>query len=201
MEIDYKEEMGEAAFYGPKVDIQVKNLMGREETVSTCQLDFVMPDRFELTYIDAEGEKKRPFILHRAPLSTHERMISFLIEFYGGAFPTWMTPTQVKLIPVNDDVLPYAKEIKATLHNDFFRVEIDTSNESFNKKIRNAVTHKIPNIWILGGKEMESRNITWRRYAVKQQQKVALDDAIAALKKLRDERIMDNFEDVELPLG
>jgi len=199
--IDFEEEIGEAAFYGPKIDIQVKNLLGREETVSTCQLDFVMADRFDLTYVDANGEKKRPFIIHRAPLSTHERMISFLIELYGGAFPTWMAPLQVKLIPVNDDVLDYTREIEAALRGNLFRAEIDTSDESFNKKIRNAVTNKTPNIWVIGSREKEERKITWRRYASKLQQNVELDHALHALTRMRAERLMDNFEDVNLPIG
>jgi threonyl-tRNA synthetase len=198
--VTYEEESGEAAFYGPKVDIQVKNLMGREETVSTCQLDFVMPERFDLTYVDAQGEKQRPFILHRAPLSTHERMISFLIELYGGAFPTWMAPEQVRLVPVNDEVMPYAQELEEKLRNAFVRAEIDTSSESFNKKIRNAITRKIPNIWILGKQEQESGSVTWRRYAVKEQQSVSFDRALEALETLRDKRMMDNFADVDLPL-
>jgi len=196
--IDFEEEAGEAAFYGPKVDIQVKNLLGREETVSTCQLDFVMPERFELEYTDADGQKKRPYILHRAPLSTHERMISFLIEFYGGAFPTWMAPVQLQIIPVNDQVHDYAREIEQRLHNDLFRVQVDTSDESFNKKIRTAITHKIPNLWILGEKEKEARNITWRRYCSKIQQTVPLEHAVHGLERMRKERMMDNFEDVAL---
>jgi threonyl-tRNA synthetase len=197
--IDYEEEIGEAAFYGPKVDIQVKNLMGREETVSTCQLDFVMPERFDLTYVDADGEKKRPYILHRAPLSTHERMISFLIEFYGGAFPTWMAPVQVRLVPVNAALLDYAEELQGMLRQNFFRAEVDDSNESFNKKIRNAVTRKVPNIWILGEKEKAEACVTWRRYAVKEQQSVPHTTALEMLKKMRAERTMDNFNDVALP--
>lgn len=199
--VDYTEETGEAAFYGPKIDIQVKNLMGREETVSTCQLDFVVAERFGLEYVDSDGERKTPFIIHRAPLSTHERMISFLIELYGGAFPTWMAPRQVQLIPVNDEVLDYAGEIAAELRENLFRAEIDHSDESFNKKIRNAVTHKIPNIWIIGGKEKEHHTITWRRYCSKQQQTVDIGDAHLALERLRGERMMDNFEEVALPVG
>lgn len=199
LNVDFVEERGEAAFYGPKLDIQVKNLLGREETVSTCQLDFVVAERFGLEYTDSDGEKKTPFIIHRAPLSTHERMISFLIELYGGAFPTWIAPTQVKLIPIKDDVVPYATEIADTLRQNLFRAEIDTSDESFNKKLRNAITSKTPNIWILGGKEMEERQITWRRYCVKEQESVSLDAAYGVLEKLRAGRMMDNFEDVALP--
>lgn len=198
--IEYEEESGEAAFYGPKVDIQVKNLMGREETVSTCQLDFVMPERFDLTYVDADGERKRPYILHRAPLSTHERMISFLIEFYGGAFPTWLAPVQVRLVPVNASVLDYAHELEHQLRSAFFRAETDSSDESFNKKIRNAVTRKTPNIWILGDKEKASGTVTWRRYAVKEQQAVSRETALELLEKMRAQRTMDNFSDVNLPV-
>lgn len=201
MDIPYEEEAGEAAFYGPKVDIQVKNLLGREETVSTCQLDFVMAERFDLVYTAPDGQRLRPFIIHRAPLSTHERMISFLIEFYGGAFPTWMAPVQVRLVPVNEGVLAYAREVADRLTQGLFRAEVDESGESFNKKIRNAVTQKIPNLWIAGNKEVESRAITWRRYCTKAQEQAPLDTAIQALERLRAERLMDNFEDVSLPLG
>jgi len=198
--IPYEEEKGEAAFYGPKVDVQVKNLMGREETVSTCQLDFVMSERFDLTFIDQDGQPKRPYIIHRAPLSTHERIISFLIEFYGGAFPTWLAPIQIMVVPVNPALLEYATAIKNDLHNQFFRVEIDDSTETFNKKIRNAVVRKIPNIWVLGEREKQNQSITWRRYAVKEQITVPLSQAIVTLEQLRQKRIMDNFADIPLPL-
>ncbi len=197
--IDYEEEKGEAAFYGPKVDIQVKNLMGREETVSTCQLDFVMADRFDLTYVDAKGERKRPFILHRAPLSTHERMISFLIEMYGGAFPTWMAPTQVRIILVNPEFESYGRELTGKMREKFLRADIDMSEESFNKKIRNAVTQKVPNIWVVGAKERDDRTITWRRYASKEQVTVPFDRALDMLIAMREGRTMDNFGDVALP--
>lgn len=201
MGVEYDEETGEAAFYGPKVDIQVKNLMGREETVSTCQLDFVMAERFDLTYVDKDGALKRPFIIHRAPLSTHERMISFLIEFYGGAFPTWMAPAQARLVPVNEDVMPYARELEAALRDNLFRAEVDDSGESFNKKIRNAVTKKIPNIWIIGGKEAENRSVTWRRYCLKEQITVPFEKALECLQSMRRDRVMDNFPDVPLPIA
>jgi threonyl-tRNA synthetase len=197
--VDYEEEKGEAAFYGPKIDIQAKNLLGREETISTCQLDFVVADRFDLAYTDSDGQRKRPFIIHRAPLSTHERMISFLIEFYGGAFPTWMAPVQAQLIPVSSAQFEYAKEVAHLLRDRLIRADIDASDESFNKKIRNAVTRKIPNLWILGAKEAESRNITWRRYCVKEQATLPLDTAIATILHLRDTRLMDNFPDTPLP--
>lgn len=197
--IHYEEEAGEAAFYGPKVDIQVKNLLGREETVSTCQLDFVMPERFDLTYVDQNGQLKRPYIIHRAPLSTHERMISFLIEFYGGAFPTWMTPEQVRIIPVNSDVLDFAMNLQERLHGDLFRVSVDQSGETFNKKIRNAVTGKVPNIWVIGNREKSDGSVTWRRYCTKEQVTVDAARAHEMLRTMRTQRLMDNFSDVTLP--
>jgi len=197
--VHFEEERGEAAFYGPKVDIQVKNLLGREETVSTCQLDFVMAERFDLTYVDQDGQLKRPYIIHRAPLSTHERMISFLIEFYGGAFPTWMAPEQVRIVPVNAEVVDFAMSLRDRLREDLFRVTVDQSGETFNKKIRNAVTRKIPNIWVIGNREKADGAITWRRYRAKEQ--VTMDAARAheMLRTMRATRLMDNFADVSLP--
>jgi threonyl-tRNA synthetase len=197
--VDFDEERGEAAFYGPKMDIQVRNLIGREETVSTCQLDFVMAERFELTYTGRDGESKRPYIIHRAPLSTHERFISFLIEFYGGAFPTWMSPNQVSIIPVGEHAADYANEINSLLTSKFIRSEVDDSSAGFGKRVRNAIVGKTPNIWIIGGDEVESRSITWRRYAVKDQPNLPLDKAVEALLTMRDQRLMDNFADVNIP--
>ncbi len=200
MGIDFTEETGEAAFYGPKIDIQLKNVTGREETVSTCQLDFVMADRFKLEFNNAEGGTTAPYIIHRAPLSTHERMVSFLIEIYGGAFPTWLAPNQVQLIPVNETVIDYTKGIADQLRNSFIRAEVDLSNDSFNKKVRNAVTSKNPNIWVIGSREAEEQTITWRRYASKDQVTLPLSTALDTLIKMRDGRLMDNFGDVELPV-
>ncbi len=198
--IEFEEEIGEAAFYGPKMDIQVKNLMGREETLSTCQLDFLQAERFDLSFINAEGEAERPFIIHRAPLSTHERFISFLIEAYGGAFPTWMSPLQVCIIPVADTFADYAEEIRQALTENLSRAEVDNSNESFNKKIRTAITRKTPNIWIVGEKEHGQRTVTWRRYSSKEQVTVPMQQAMETIERMKAARTMDNFEDVSLPL-
>lgn len=196
--IDFIEERGEAAFYGPKVDIQIKNLLGREETVSTCQLDFVMAKRFDLWYSAKDGTMKQPYILHRAPLSTHERMISFLIEFWGGAFPTWMAPNQVMLIPVNEGVVEYAMDMKHKMTELGIRCDIDVSDDSFNKKIRKAVTKKTPNMWIIGDNEKAEGTITWRRYCVQDQIKMSSDAAIDKIVHLRTNRVMDNFPDVQI---
>lgn len=196
--IQFEEESGEAAFYGPKMDIQIKNLLGREETVSTCQLDFVMAERFDLWYTAKDGSYKRPYILHRAPLSTHERMISFLIEAYGGAFPTWMAPVQVMMIPVNENVVDYCEELYSQMHLLGLRVKIDESDDSFNKKIRKAVTSKIPNIWIIGDNEKAERTITWRRYSVQEQRTLTADRSIEIVDNAYKKRLMDNFADVEI---
>ena len=158
-----------------------------------------MANRFNLSYTDRDGKEQRPYIIHRAPLSTHERLISFLIESYGGAFPTWMAPVQVKLVPVGDHVLAYARNIKAKLHQAMIRVDIDEGSDTFNKKIRNAVTTKTPNMWIIGGNEAENGTITWRRYCTRKQLELPVDQAIATISRMYKQRTMDNFDDVELP--
>ena len=199
-EIDFEEERGEAAFYGPKMDVQIKNVYGREETISTCQLDFVVAERFDLEYKASDGSMKRPMIIHRSPLSTHERMISFLIEAYGGAFPSWLAPVQVRILSLNEEVNEYASELGTAMTNNLLRVEVDTGQDSVNKKIRNAVTRKIPNIWVVGGRERDERKITWRRYCVQEQLTVDADTAMAAVSAMVSGRMMDNFADVALPL-
>jgi threonyl-tRNA synthetase len=198
--IAFEEEAGEAAFYGPKVDIQVKNLLGREETVSTCQLDFVVAERFNLEYTARDGSRRCPYIIHRAPLSTHERMISFLIEIYGGAFPTWLAPVQVCVAPIGEHFEAYAREIRDKLMSNLIRCEIDDSADTFNKKIRRAVTRKIPNIWVVGEQETTKRSVTWRRYSVKDQIELSMDKAIETVVRMQQQRAMDNFSDVALPV-
>ncbi len=169
MNIPYYTGEGEAAFYGPKIDIQFKNLMGREETVSTIQIDFQGPVKFDLHYVDNKGELKRPVIIHRSPLSTHERFISFLIEHYGGAFPLWMAPVQVMIIPINPVLNEYCRDFEKTLRKLFIRAKCDFSENSFNKKIMNHVTKKIPLMLIVGNKEAENNQVTVRRYGIKEQ--------------------------------
>jgi threonyl-tRNA synthetase len=196
---DYKTEEGEAAFYGPKADFQIRNVIGREETASTTQLDFAMPARFNLRYTAEDGSQQEPYIIHRAPLGTHERFIAFLIEHFGGAFPTWMAPIQIRLVPVADTFMDYAKRIKDLFHKEGFRIQIDESNDSFGKKIRNAIVHKIPNILILGEAEKNNNTVTWRRYAVQEQKNLPVANLLEIMQKMRKERIMDNFADTELP--
>ena len=200
MGIAYQIGEGEAAFYGPKVDFQVRNVVGREETASTNQLDFAVPERFNLTYVGADGEYHTPYCIHRAPLGTHERFLAFLIEHFRGAFPTWMAPLQVLVVPVHvENFGDYAVKLSRELHKLGFRAEADLGSESFNKKIRTAATSKIPNVFIVGEKEQESQSVTWRRYCMQQQQQtMPFAQASALLQAMRRERVMDNFADVEL---
>jgi threonyl-tRNA synthetase len=175
--IPYEAVRGEAAFYGPKIDMQVRNVIGREETASTNQLDLIMPERFDLEYIGRDNQRHRPQIIHRAPLGTHERFIAFLIEHYGGVFPTWLAPKQVRLIPVAGAHFEYAQKLREELHRSFVRVEVDDSNESFGKKIRNGQVSKVPNLFILGEKEMTDSAISWKRHGEKEQNTLAFAEA------------------------
>jgi threonyl-tRNA synthetase len=191
--VDYYVGEGEAAFYGPKVDIQFRNLMGREETVSTIQVDFLSPVNFDLKYTEAGGGEGVPVIIHRAPLSTHERFISYLIEYYGGAFPTWASPVQVNIIAVNQDCEAFCKKLADDLHQNYIRVEVDTSDNSFNKKIRNSTVRKTPITLIVGSKEVEESKVTIRRYGIDKQEamgvsefKTMLHDEIQSRKMLRE---------------
>lgn len=190
--LPFVEAVGEGAFYGPKIDIQFKNLMGREETVSTIQLDLLSPINFDLTYQDNEDKEVRPVIIHRAPLSTHERFISFILEYYGGALPTWCSPVQVMMIPVNAECVTYCQELEQRLTGNFARVEIDDSDNSFNKKIRNNAMRKIPILLIIGNNEVANNQVTVRRYGVEQQQTVDkeqfVNDLISEIKDRKNFR-------------
>ena len=194
--VEYFVGEGEAAFYGPKIDFQASTLLGREESISTTQLDFAGPIRFDLNYVGEDGVEHRPYIVHRAPLGTHERFLAFLIEHLGGAFPTWMSPVQVSIIPVSEAFYGYAQELRDTLRQHLIRVELDNSANSFNKKIRESVTRKIPNMAIIGGKEVEQGNVTLRRYCVQEQISLSKEAFVERLLKLKSQRIMDNFADV-----
>ena len=162
LKIDYFEAKGEAAFYGPKLDVEVKPAVGPEVTLSTCQLDFLLPRRFELTYVDSTGEKKTPVVLHRAIFGTFDRFTAFLIEETKGAFPLWLSPLQVNIIPVNSVHLEFAKEIKALLEQNNIRTNLDDRDEKLSYKMRESQTKKIPVTLILGDKELETKTISYR---------------------------------------
>ncbi len=162
--LPYQEVKGEAAFYGPKVDFQIKSVIGREETASTNQLDFLATKRFELTYKDRGGKDKPVYVIHRAPLGSHERFIAFLIEHYAGAFPYWLAPEQIWILPISDKSAPYAKEIEAKMlqSNKDLRIRVSKANETLGKRIREGETMKIPYLIVVGEKEMEARQISLR---------------------------------------
>lgn len=161
----YKEAIGEAAFYGPKLDVEVKPAVGPEVTLSTCQLDFLLPRRFDLSYIDKDGSKKTPVVIHRAIFGTFDRFTAFLMEETKGAFPLWLCPTEVNIIPVNNDYhLEYAKEVYKELDDMNIRVNLDDRNEKLSYKMRESQTKKNPITLILGDKEVESSTISYRKF-------------------------------------
>ncbi len=161
--IPFVEISNEAAFYGPKIDVQIWSAIGREFTLATNQVDFAVPKRFNLTYVDKNGKEKTPICIHRAPLGTHERTIGFLIEHFGGDFPLWLSPVQVKIITVNDYSLKYAQEIEYFLKKENIRTEIDNENETVSKKIRDAELKKIPYSIIIGEKEIKEKLVSVRK--------------------------------------
>lgn len=161
----YEEAIGEAAFYGPKLDVEVKPAVGPEVTLSTCQLDFLLPRRFDLSYIDKDGSKKTPVVIHRAIFGTFDRFTAFLMEETKGAFPLWLCPTEVNIIPVNNDYhLEYAKEVYKDLDDMNVRVNLDDRNEKLSYKMRESQTKKNPITLILGDKEVESNTISYRKF-------------------------------------
>ncbi|MGX7174077.1 threonine--tRNA ligase [Enterococcus ratti] len=170
LNLDYFEAEGEAAFYGPKLDVQVKTALGAEETLSTIQLDFLLPERFDLTYVGEDGENNhRPVVIHRGIVSTMERFVAYLTEVYKGAFPTWLAPVQVTIIPVSVDAhSDYAYEIKERLQMKGLRVEVDDRNEKMGYKIRASQTQKIPYQLVVGDKEVADATVNIRRYGSKE---------------------------------
>ena len=185
LELDYFEADGEAAFYGPKLDVQVKTALGMEETLSTIQLDFLLPERFDLTYVGEDGENNhRPVVIHRGIVSTMERFVAYLTEVYKGAFPTWLAPIQASIIPVSVEAhSDYAYEIKERLQAQGLRVEVDDRNEKMGYKIRASQTQKIPYQIVVGDQEVNDATVNIRRYGSKETQVEELNlfvDAMAA---------------------
>lgn len=177
--LSYEEAIGEAAFYGPKLDVQVKTAMGKEETLSTAQLDFLLPERFDLTYIGQDGEHHRPVVIHRGVVSTMERFVAFLTEETKGAFPTWLAPKQVQIIPVNVDLhYDYARQLQDELKSQGVRVSIDDRNEKIGYKIREAQMQKIPYQIVVGDKEVENNQVNVRQYGSQDQETVEKDEFI-----------------------
>ena len=157
--LDFYEAEGEAAFYGPKLDVQLKSAIGHDVTLSTCQLDFLLPERFELEYIGEDGKAHRPVVIHRAILGSSDRFMAFLIEETKGAFPTWLAPVQVKILPISDKHLEYANKVKETLQEKDLRVEVDDRAEKIGYKIREAQLQKVPYMLVVGDKEEQEGKV------------------------------------------
>ena len=180
--LDYVEAEGEAAFYGPKLDIQTKTALGNDETMSTIQLDFMLPERFGLTYVGQDGEEHRPVMIHRGIVGTMERFIAYLTEIYKGAFPTWLAPVQAEIIPVNEEAHgAYADKVREELAKRGFRAEVDHRNEKLGYKIRESQTQKVPYTLVLGDEEMNANGVNVRRYGTEEQISKSLDDFIAEI--------------------
>ena len=187
--LDFYEAEGEAAFYGPKLDVQLKSAIGHDVTVSTCQLDFLLPERFELEYIGEDGKAHRPVVIHRAILGTLDRFMAFLIEETKGAFPTWLSPLQVKVLPISDKHLEYANEVKKALEEKDVRVEVDERAEKIGYKIREAQLQKVPYMLIVGDKEEASGEVGVRNRKDGDLGAMKLEDFVSKI----DEEIK-NFE-------
>lgn len=162
LNLDFYEAEGEAAFYGPKLDVQIKSALGHDVTISTCQLDFLLPERFKLTYIGEDGKEHRPVVIHRAILGSSDRFMAFLIEETKGALPLWLAPTQAKILPISDAQLEYAKKIEEEYRKAGIRIEVDDRNEKIGYKIREAQLQKIPYMLVVGDKEIESNSVAVR---------------------------------------
>ena len=189
LNIPYYEAEGEAAFYGPKLDVQVKSAIGHDVTLSTCQLDFLLPERFELEYVDEGGKKERPVVIHRAILGSLDRFIAFLLEETKGDLPTWLAPIQVKIIPVSSEHQgEYAKETEEYLKNNKIRVESDLRNEKLGYRLREAQTAKIPYTIILGDQEKENKTISYRLHGQKETTTVSKEKFLELMNDIIDNK-------------
>lgn len=180
--VDYIVKNDGAAFYGPKMDFQIKSSIGREFTASTCQLDLFMPEKFDLKYLDKDGELKRPACIHRSPLGTHERFIGFLIEHFAGAFPLWLAPEQVRILPVSDIFVEYCLDLEAKLRDNGIRAGVDRSDDTLGKRIRNAEKMKVNYMLVIGEKEVNAKQLNARNYFTGDQKEYDVDDFIKLLQ-------------------
>jgi len=181
--LSYQVDAGGGAFYGPKIDLKVKDAIGREWQMTTIQFDFNMPERFDLKFIDHDGKEKRPFMVHRALLGSLERFFGVLIEHYSGAFPVWLAPVQLVVIPVAPAFNTYASHVSETLKREGFRVEADLSDARMNAKIRTAQTQKIPYMVIVGAKEEETQSVSLRTRGGEQLPSLSIQQLVGLLKE------------------
>jgi threonyl-tRNA synthetase len=186
--VEYDDGVGHAAFYGPKIDIQVRTLGGTEETLSTVQLDFAQPARLGLTYTAPSGQQAVPYCIHRAPLSTHERFVAFLIERYGGAFPTWLAPQQLCVVPVSDSHREYAEAIVRRLRGKLVRAEVASAGETVARSVREAAERKVPNVGVVGKREESDGRVMLRRHGVEKQSSLTVDELERVLLRAIERR-------------
>ena len=191
MKLDFYEAKGEAAFYGPKLDVQIKTAVGHDVTISTCQLDFLLPQRFELEYIGEDGAAHRPVVIHRAILGTFDRFLAFLIEETKGAFPMWLAPVQVKILPITDNQIEYANKVKCELEKLGIRTELDDRNEKIGYKIREAQMQKIPYMLVLGEKEVESNTVGVRSRKMGDIGQISIEDFKNKVKKEIEDYVIE----------
>ena len=182
--LSYKINEGDGAFYGPKIDFHLKDCLGRTWQCGTIQLDFQLPERFDLEYTGSDGTKHRPIMIHRVAFGSIERFIGILIEHFAGAFPFWLSPVQVKILPISDHFIEYAKKIKNELSNHGFRTEIDARNEKVGYKIRESQMQKIPYTLVVGEKEQNSNSVSVRKYQEGDKGIMELDTFIDQLKNI-----------------
>jgi threonyl-tRNA synthetase len=189
-DIPHVEAEDEAAFYGPKIDVQIRSAIGREFTLATNQVDFAQPARFDLAYVAEDGSRRTPLCLHRAPLSTHERLIGFLLEHFAGDMPLWLAPEQVRIVPIADRHLAWAERVRAALEDHGLRAEVDERSERMNAKIRDAELLKVPYTVILGDREEEGGAVSFRSRQEPEAKGIALDAFVRHLAAARDARAL-----------
>ncbi len=194
LQLPFVEAVGEAAFYGPKLDIQLRDTLGREETYSTIQIDFHLPNQFDLTYIGEDGGEHRPVIIHRGVISTMERMMAYLIELYAGAFPVWLAPIQAVIIPISDNHLDYAYKLKDRFMEQDFRVQVDDRAERMNAKIRSAQLQKIPYMLVVGEREMNDQTLSLRLRTNEDLGAKPVDEFESMLRKINATRSLNLIE-------
>ena len=195
--IDFVEVPGEAAFYGPKIDVQVWSAIGKEFTLATNQVDFAVPSKFDLQYIDENGQSQVPICIHRAPLGTHERFIGFLIEHFGGNFPTWLAPVQVVILPVSDKYTEYAKTVLKTLKDDGIRVKLNDRSDKIGSKIRQAELDKINFMLIVGEREIKNRTVSVRKRFEGDHGEVEIASFTKSLKKIINNRSITHRKEAD----
>ena len=189
LDIDFYEAEGEAAFYGPKIDIQIKSALGHDVTIPTCQLDFALPERFDLTYIGEDGQKHRPVVIHRAILGSSDRFISFLLEETKGNLPLWLVPIQVKILPISEKQNDYCEELLEKVQKTGIRVAYDSRNEKIGYKIREAQMEKIPYMLVVGDKEKEENKVTVRSRSKADLGTISIDEFIEkVLGEIKDKK-------------